>query len=324
MTQASLTRALESARTFDPPAEGFDPRQATVDELALHGYPRRPDPEREAGLSALWERTFGKPVRYTRAELEPRYWARCYSGNEPDWKGGSTQAGVTISLHPAALAAGTRMTTIAAEWAVPTTGFADPLRPHEIAMASWIGIGSENHGGSGPALIQAGVQAVVIPITGPLGLPSTMIRYSAFAEWWVSDGGPPAAAHTIPNFAVKPGDTVSFTVCAPVGAASAYIGAHNVSTGQVTSYSLASPRAGLTADGFDAEWKVEGNGDALPEFSTLTFTSCIATDDAHKQYGLDEGGIVEEITNSAGVAATAAEILSDSSLQIDWRNFDQG
>jgi len=59
----------ERVRLHPPAPTGFDPFDATPQELARHGLPRRPDSAREAGLAALWER---KAARYRDFEhLQP-------------------------------------------------------------------------------------------------------------------------------------------------------------------------------------------------------------------------------------------------------------
>jgi hypothetical protein len=42
-------------RLLPPAPAGFDPFAATAEALARHGLPRRPDPETEPSLAALWE-----------------------------------------------------------------------------------------------------------------------------------------------------------------------------------------------------------------------------------------------------------------------------
>lgn len=66
-----------------PPPEDFDPLAAHPKDLFRYGLPQRPDPQKEAGLSALWEqrarryRTFQhlqaefSPIPHNRPRLEP-------------------------------------------------------------------------------------------------------------------------------------------------------------------------------------------------------------------------------------------------------------
>ncbi len=43
-------------RTFEAPPAGFDPIAASDATLAHHGFPARPDPERQPEAFALWHR----------------------------------------------------------------------------------------------------------------------------------------------------------------------------------------------------------------------------------------------------------------------------
>jgi hypothetical protein len=57
-------------RLFPPPPQDFDPFAATKRELMKYGLPLRPDPHKEPGMAALWER---QAARYRSFEhLEPR------------------------------------------------------------------------------------------------------------------------------------------------------------------------------------------------------------------------------------------------------------
>ena len=48
---------LSGVREFTPAPQGFDALKATKRTLARHGLPERPDPRKEPGLAALWERS---------------------------------------------------------------------------------------------------------------------------------------------------------------------------------------------------------------------------------------------------------------------------
>jgi hypothetical protein len=64
------TRDRNGVRLYPPPPEDFDPFAATQRDLLRHGLPRRPDPQTEPGMAALWER---QAARYRGFEhLEPQ------------------------------------------------------------------------------------------------------------------------------------------------------------------------------------------------------------------------------------------------------------
>jgi hypothetical protein len=57
-------------RLYPTPPQGFDPFAATKRDLMKYGLPLRPDPHKEPGMAALWER---QAARYRSFEhLEPR------------------------------------------------------------------------------------------------------------------------------------------------------------------------------------------------------------------------------------------------------------
>src|SRR5271170_6761849 len=64
VTQMNIT-------TFKAPPEGFDPVTAPLKTLALHGIPRRPDPQAEPGLRALWDKAFARKPKFIVPEANP-------------------------------------------------------------------------------------------------------------------------------------------------------------------------------------------------------------------------------------------------------------
>ena len=55
---------------YPPPPKDFNPFAATEKDLMRHGLPRRPDPQNQPGMAALWER---KAARYRHFQhLEPQ------------------------------------------------------------------------------------------------------------------------------------------------------------------------------------------------------------------------------------------------------------
>ena len=57
--------------TFKAPPDGFDPVTAPLKTLALHGIPRRPDPQSEPGLRALWDKAFARKPKFIVPEANP-------------------------------------------------------------------------------------------------------------------------------------------------------------------------------------------------------------------------------------------------------------
>jgi hypothetical protein len=61
--------------TFDVPPAGFDPRSASDDVLARHGWPARPDAKTSPRFRAQWERTFGGKVKYVAPDFRVCSWS---------------------------------------------------------------------------------------------------------------------------------------------------------------------------------------------------------------------------------------------------------
>lgn len=69
MSRRRPARTAEFACVPTPP-DDFDPLTAPGYPLRWHGFPRRPDPEREPQLNRLWQQMFARPIRFAEAELE--------------------------------------------------------------------------------------------------------------------------------------------------------------------------------------------------------------------------------------------------------------
>jgi hypothetical protein len=57
------------ARAFDVPPSDLDPHAASDRLLLRHGFPRRPDPEREPQPHRRWKRAFRPGTKMIKAEL---------------------------------------------------------------------------------------------------------------------------------------------------------------------------------------------------------------------------------------------------------------
>lgn len=126
-------------------------------------------------------------------------------------------------------------------------------------------------GGSGDVL-QAGTGQVVIVSGGQI------TSQSAFAwhEWY------PALWVVFSNFDVKPGDTVSCSVCAPVSNTQGSVIISNKATGTYTSIGIPAPNSTTKLQGNCAEWIMEDPGMAsgpeypMPDYGACFFYDCIA------------------------------------------------
>ncbi len=297
-------------RSFTPPAENFDPRLAPIGEVAAPGFPRRPDPGTEPVLARLWDETFSEPIRYVEADLEavagPSRIAEEFGPANDRW------AGAVIADDPGDERFGGPLTAVAGQFTIPTVAFQDPENPVPILLGIWVGLGG--WGQADPELIQAGVQVLVVP--SPFGIPN--VQYAAWVEW------APSIRALIKNFNVNPGDTVTFTVCAPPGSSTGYVAVQNVSTGQATSVGVQAP-TGVSARGWSAEWIVEDPVGVLPNFGSVNFSNCVASN-GQGEFAPHDYAMTTNITNSQGVPATSTEFafVSPNDLTVEWLNFGTG
>lgn len=144
MSDIDPTRSgvLERMRSYDPPAEGFDPHTAPEELLRKHGLPRRPDPETEPELAQLFKRAFIRPNKYIKAELaiDP-----VMSGRDPlgrrdaDFKptswGGAVVTTPSLQISPPEPA-----NMEFGEWVVPVMLPYDPAPLSPITVAFWVGL----------------------------------------------------------------------------------------------------------------------------------------------------------------------------------------
>jgi hypothetical protein len=264
---------LDRYRSYDRPTEGFDPLTAPDELLLRHGLPRRPDPNREPELARIWERTFARPLRYTKADLAIDPWL---TGRNPlqdknsefgpnNWAGANVRAGNPFSW-------------VFADWVIPNVrekGVFDDT----VTIGFWVGIDGVTIGDD--QLLQAGV--AVTMHTKWLWWPHVVVEWRAWTEWWVK--GVQSDPVYVTNFPVKPGDTVSFIVCAPQPDSPAWVNIVNATPGHGQHVSVGVPTpedangVPVTLQGDSVEWILEVVEPALPnfpQFDPITFNDCWA------------------------------------------------
>jgi hypothetical protein len=303
MEDPSQSDILRLMKTFESPPVDFDPHAAEQTQLLKHGFPRRPDPQREPRLSALWNRAFSRPVRYTKAELEvDLVWSQRRSllqMKQVDFKP-TGWGGVVV--EPSSLGISEPANVVFAQWTIPTVlPISNPSQP--ITAGFWVGLDGYTNG----QVLQAGVAVTVNP--------DTTVSWWAWTEWYTTTFKDPAVK--IANFNVSVGDTVSFLVCAPASD-HGFVAVQNLTTSQATSVGI-NARPGITSVGASAEWIVEGISDDLPEFQPFVFSSCNA---GTKDYTFDlsPDGIIINIEGAQG-PLTHTSIASPTTMVIDWAGF---
>lgn len=297
---------LNRIQTYEAPPGGFNPQTAAANLLRRHGFPRRPDPEREPQLARLWRRVFSRApgLRMIKAEIaiDPTMSRRDPLRNmKPDFSP-SGWGGVIVPTASLGFSPYEPANTVFAEWVVPEIFPVAGDAQTPLTVGFWVGLD-----GSDPSsyeLLQAGTAAT---ITG------NNVSYWAWTEWYTSEYKDPAVMVT--NFEIQPGDLVSFLVCSPQPD-QGFVSMMNYRTQQATSVGIPA-RSGISSVGARAEWIVEGISADLPDFAPAVFSNIIAGTQ-HHSFNLSPDGSVTEITGNGGKALTQAFIASPTTALVLW------
>ena len=202
LAEKEFKQYLQSIRTFKPPPAGFDPRKAGKRELAIYGFPRRPDPKTEKHLHALWRKIVSRPMKTVQAKLaidrvllnrksQLGKMAKGKKFSPSGWGGIVTQVS-DFNFKPAE-----PVNMVYGEWFIPSVE-PDYNNPNNaMTVGFWVGIDGFTNG----QVLQAGMAATV---TG------NNINYWPWFEWYPN---PPLQ---ITNFPIQPGDYITVLVCATI------------------------------------------------------------------------------------------------------------
>lgn len=306
MSATAIPDVISRLHTYEPPPAGFDPLTADPRLLRRHGFPRRPDPETEPHLTRLWQRALARApkLQMIKAELaiDPIMSHRQRPQNispefTPSGWGGIIVPTASLGFSPYEPA-----NTVFAEWVVPEIFpvAGDPSTP--LTVGFWVGLDGSNP--TSYELLQAGTAATIS---------GNNVSYWAWTEWYTSQYQDPAVQVT--NFAIQPGDRVSFLVCAPQPN-QGFVSMMNYRTQQATSVGLPA-RPGITSAGDRAEWIVEGISADLPDFSPMVFTN-ISAGTQHHSFNLSPDGSITNISGNGGAALTQAFVASPSTGLVLW------
>lgn len=299
-TYKSEKETLKHIRCYEAPPAGFNPFTADSRLLTKHGFPRRPDAEKESDLRRIWDRAFASKPVYIKAQvsIDPILSRRNrtlvkFDRNKlafsPRGWGGAVQQTVNLNLNPPE-----PVVTVYGEWFIPTI---TPLI-NEPGTAETVGFWVGIDGFGNNQVLQAGSAAT---ITG------RNISYWVWTEWF------PLDAIRVDNFAIRPGDYLTVLVCANTPT-HGFCTMMNKTTNQITSIGITNP-PGVTSMGATAEWIVEGISDILPAFSSMVFANCSAGTRTHKLNC--RAATITEITGAGG-ALTSSSVLSDTSCMVKW------
>lgn len=295
------------ARSFEAPPKDFDTHSATDRLLIHHGFPRRPDPQREPGLYQRWKRAFRPGTKMIKAELafdeimskrNPLY--KQQDDFQPRGWGGVVVLTSSLGYSPAEPA-----NTVYGQWTQPYVyPLANPpAGPQTVGF--WVGIDGWNNG----QVLQAGT---AVTVNG-----NNVIHW-AWTEWY------PNGPVQITNFSVAPGDVITCLVCAPQSN-HGFVSMRNERTNQVVSVGV-SPPAGVTSIGASAEWIVEGiSADLIPfdmfplpiVLDAMIFAGASAGT-KHHSFDMQPGGFTTNIVGTGGKPLTQAFIGSPTSAFVLW------
>lgn len=301
ITVEAAEEYLREARTYDPPPPDFDPFRANERELAVYGFPRRPDPETEPRLVELWERAFAYRHKVVRARLR-------VSKPLLDWRqsGFGTSGWGGVVAEPGNYGVSEPANVVYAEWTMPTIDV-DPQHPSTpMGVAFWVGLDGYiiSH-----QVVQAGVAAAV-NIGGP-----SPARYEAWFEWFPA----PPVAIAPQTFPIYQGDRVSVLVCTP-RPDRGFVSMHNKTRGVITNVGF--PPPGVASDGTSAEWVVETMtawSDELPDFGAVVFLDATA---GTKNHVLDlSKATTTEIGGSSGNDLTSSSVHGRDRAVVIWERF---
>jgi hypothetical protein len=202
---------------------------------------------------------------------------------------------------------GTTYASVIGTWTIPTISIASEDSV-TYGLYSWVGI--DGISGSG-GLWQSGIwQELEVDANGDTTFAETIPWYC----WY------PSPCVYFSGLTTNPGDVVTVQV----GVESSSEGTiyfENVSSGQSLSFTVQNTVASEDLSSINAEWIVEDTGiqgDPLPTFDSVTFTSCSATYSNGATEGTT-GALVWEVENEAtGNIDLTASVLSDSSVEVVW------
>jgi Peptidase A4 family len=296
---------------FKPPPDGFKPLEATDRELALYGFPDRPDATLHPRLRAKWDRVMGRPHRVIVPTLEIRPGFR----TRPSQTVGGEEAAPATNDHwsgaVVAPPANQSFTTVSGSWIVPNafpppsawtgSGWTDGT----YLAVTWIGIDGWGVTGSTDVL-QAGTGTQVTVTNGNVSL-SCFAWYEWWTDLWI----------VFSNFAVSPGDLIACTVCG-TSPTHGFAAMSNLTTSQSMSIGI-NPPSGIALTGNCAEWIVErpsnslGVAYTLPDYGATVFYDALAgTPNGEADLGTATAidMVVSSATISTGVIETNRVLLT--------------
>jgi Peptidase A4 family len=289
----------DSTKSALPPT-GFDPLEASQEELTKLNFPKRPNPERQPAAYAFWQEMFARPLEFEAFDFDIvplLVESRGFFGQLPRRQTSLNWSGAYITPRD-----GTVFSSIWGKFQVPTPNQPSGGAPSQKYHSStWIGFdGQRRYFRS--TLPQFGTAQNIDPSTGT-GAPTK--SFFAWWQWWVRDVAGQAFPITLAAPAINAGDLIAcFMQVADDRAGVSFVMA-NVSTSRAVQFFQAAPSTTsgqpFSVPGATAEWVMERSADApdptplqLPDYGTVDFRDCGAT-----AINLNTGATVERSLSAA-------------------------
>ncbi len=240
-----LQTNLPGVTTAAEPPAGFDHLTASEDELALYGFPPRPDEMMDPHAYASWKRAMGASRQRISPKLEqtqifhgPARQVENSQGTSNNWSGVVDFGGAASYQHA------TSFHFIITDFVVPVA-----RQAYGVCTGSWdyssTWVGIDGYGSND--VLQAGTESDAYCGAGGSGS-----LYSAWYEWF------PYGEVRIKNLPVAPGDDL-FVEVWNTTAVQGYAYLVNYTTNQAVTVGFTAP-PGAAFVGNSAEWVVERPG----------------------------------------------------------------
>jgi hypothetical protein len=295
-----------------PHSDDFDPNSASAANLMKEGiHWRRPDPTDNPALLKAWQRFHSRKwLAKDRIipQLEPQV-GKTHTLSKPVTRA----AGQTFLARNWAGAGirGGAWSSVVGFWGIPIVS--EPTEPPASGgwnSSSWLGIDGFSIGVASNDVLQAGIQQSVDT--------NGNASYVPWFEWHApaQPDSPPYIHQTnFQNFPVGPGQSIfCLVVLYPDFIADVAVGVilfANETTGQHVSLMLFAP-PGATALGNTVEWIMEAPGgeptSSLPEFTSVAFTSAVASNYDNSVVGNPLNGDIINIETPAGQVLTTVTV----------------
>jgi len=287
----SITSAL-------PPA-GFDPLEASQEELRELGFPKRPNPALQPSEYAFWREMFVGPPEFEAFDFDilppVTTQSRGFFGQLPRRQTSLNWSGAYITPRD-----GTVFSSLWGKFQVPTPNVPPGGGAGERYRSStWIGFdGQRLYYRS--TLPQFGTAQNIDPI---MGVPTR--SFFAWWQWWVRDVAGQAFPITLAAPTIHAGDLIMCFMQVADDRAGVSFAITNLTTGRVVQFFQGAPPAGwgqpFKVSGATAEWVMERSADApnpaplqLPDYGTVDFRDCGAT-----AINMNTGATVERSLSAA-------------------------